>query len=196
MTHRLGYWFVHVYVVGFSLVLLGGFGMQFGKSEMPCPLCILQRMAMMLCALGGAYIIRKATKGPVSASDLATGYGLSIVAAIAGMVMSGRQVLLHILPDAAGYGDPFLGLHLYTWAFITFTIAILAAAVNLIFAADVTPEAPASSSTEWVSKAVLGLLGAVIAANALVVFAEEGFHWVLPDDPARYELFYDLNLKD
>jgi hypothetical protein len=47
-----------------------------------------------------------------------------------------------------------------------------------------------------VSTAVLWALGAVIAANALVVFAEEGLHWTLPDDPKRYELLYDLGLKD
>jgi hypothetical protein len=36
---------------------------------------------------------------------------------------------------------------------------------------------------------VLLLLGAIIAANAVVVLAEEGLHWALPDDSNSYQLF-------
>jgi hypothetical protein len=36
---------------------------------------------------------------------------------------------------------------------------------------------------------VIGLLGAVIVANAVAVFALEGLHWTLPDDPDNYRLF-------
>ena len=38
--------------------------------------------------------------------------------------MSGRQVLLHILPGDPGYGGEVLGLHLYSWAFIVFATII------------------------------------------------------------------------
>jgi hypothetical protein len=29
----------------------------------------------------------------------------------------------------------------------------------------------------------------MVAANAVAVFAEEGLHWTLPDDPVGYRLF-------
>lgn len=192
MLPRLAFWFSHLFVLGFTLVLAGGFAVQFAEAEMPCPLCILQRMAMMLCAIGGSFVVRKARDGAVTAGDLATGYGLAIVGGVAGAAMSGRQILLHILPDDPGYGDTVLGLHLYTWAFVTFAIAITTAAVNLVLAEDV---AWSGFQVRWASTAVLWLLGAVIAANAVVVFVEEGFSWVLPDDPERYELLYDLGIK-
>lgn len=41
----------------------------------------------------------------------------------------------------------------------------------------------------WFSKLVLWLFGAIIVANAVAVFAEEGLHWTLPDDPDSYRLF-------
>lgn len=42
---------------------------------------------------------------------------------------------------------------------------------------------------------VLGCcLWTVIAVNLVAVFLEEGFHWFLPDDPQRYQLFYDLHI--
>jgi disulfide bond formation protein DsbB len=44
-------------------VLLGGFAFQFVSGELPCPLCMLQRHAMMLCALGPAFLIARARHG-------------------------------------------------------------------------------------------------------------------------------------
>jgi hypothetical protein len=41
---------------------------------------------------------------------------------------------------------------------------------------------------------VLWLLGAVIIANAVAVFALEGLHWTLPDDPTSYRLFVLLRV--
>jgi hypothetical protein len=29
----------------------------------------------------------------------------------------------------------------------------------------------------------------MVVANAVAVFAEEGLHWTLPDDPVSYRLF-------
>ncbi|MFC9306984.1 hypothetical protein ACFTWH_07115, partial [Streptomyces sp. NPDC057011] len=41
---------------------------------------------------------------------------------------------------------------------------------------------------------VLWFLGLVIAINVVAVFFEEGFHWFLPDDPTRYQFFYDVGI--
>jgi len=40
-----------------------------------------------------------------------------------------------------------------------------------------------------ISRLVLWLFGAIIVANSVAVFAEEGLHWTLPDDPDSYRLF-------
>lgn len=43
---------------------------------------------------------------------------------------STHQILLHIAtPGDPGYGPAVMGLHLYTWAFVTFAIAIALAVV-------------------------------------------------------------------
>jgi disulfide bond formation protein DsbB len=192
MSHRLGFWIAHFNILAVCGVLLGAFQVQFGESEMPCPLCILQRMAMLLCALGPAAIILKARTGDVEPGDFATGYGMSVLAALGGAAIAGRQVLLHILPGDRGYGEPVLGLHLYTWSLIVFLTVLGVSGLNLLFTRQLTPQGVRHG---WLSTAVIGLLGAVILANAISVFCEEGFHWILPDDPQHYQLLDDLGLR-
>lgn len=191
MTRSLAFWIAHLNVLAMSGVLLGGFGIQFVQGELPCPLCLLQRMAMMLCALGPAYIIMKSWQGPIQPADFTTGYGMSILAAVGGGIMSSRHVLLHILPSDPGYGDPVMGLHLYTWALIVFVSVIVVSGLNLLFAADFQP---VDIKPGWFSKGVIGLLAFVILANVIACFFEEGLHWILPDNPERYRLLRDLGM--
>ena len=60
---RFGFLLAHFNVLAICGVLLGAFGVQFVQGEFPCPLCSLQRMAMLLCALGPASIIARARHG-------------------------------------------------------------------------------------------------------------------------------------
>lgn len=189
MTHRLGFWIAHFNIVAVGAVLLGAFGVQFLEGEYPCPLCIMQRMGMLLCLLGPAYIIMRARHGDVPAADFATGYGMSVVAAVLGAAIAGRQILLHILPNDPGYGAPMFGLHLYSWSFVVFTVVLLVSGVNLMFAAQLTPQ---GVHYGWPSRLTLALLALLILSNAVAVFFEEGLHWTMPGEPTRYELLYDL----
>src|SRR4051794_3522406 len=96
-------------------------------------------MAMLLCAGGPAFILVKARQGDVDVGDFATGYGMSVLAALVGAGIAGRQVLLHVLPSDPGYGDPVPGLHLYAWSFIVFAAVLPDAGANLLFAREQTP---------------------------------------------------------
>lgn len=187
MGRRLGFLAAHLNILVICGVLIGAFVVQFGGGEFPCPLCILQRMAMMLCALGPAYVVMRARDSEVKTSDVATGYGMSVIAAVGGACISIRQILLHIVPPDPGYGEPVLGLHLYTWALLVFVAQILASGINLAFARELEPQKEVRFGR--FSKFVLLLLGVVIATNTVAVFAEEGLHWTLPDDPSGYRLF-------
>ena len=171
-------------------VLLGGFVFQFATGEMPCPLCTLQRQAMMLCALGPAFVIARARGGELHWRDVATGYGVTVLAAVTGATFSARQILLHVVPPDPGYGAAVLGLHVYTWLLV-FVAELIAAGVTLAFAGDLD-----GRRLPWAfdSRSVLGVLGVAILANAAVVFAQAGLHLALPDDPVRYQLFYDLGI--
>jgi hypothetical protein len=62
--------------------------------------------------------------------DLAMGYGLSMVAAVAGAIIAARQGLLHIVPPDSGIGRPVLGLHIYAWSFIIFVVVLVARALT------------------------------------------------------------------
>lgn len=192
MSHRLGFWIAHFNILAVCGVLLGAFSVQFIEGELPCPLCMLQRMGMLLCAVGPAYIIRRARYGDVEVRDFAMGYGMSIVAAVLGALISSRQILLHITPPDPGYGDPVFGLHLYTWALVVFLTVLVVSGLNLIFAHELTPR---GVQPGWLSTLVVGLLEAIVVANLATVFLEEGFHWMLPDDPERYQLLDDLGLR-
>lgn len=192
MGQRLGFWMAHFNVLTVCGVLLGAFGVQFGEGEMPCPLCMLQRMGMLLCALGPAFIILQTRHGPVAAEDFAGGYGMSVLAAVGGMVIASRQVMLHIVPPDPGFGDPVLGLHLYSWSVIVFLTVLIVSGVNLIFARQLSPQEVRFNRA---SALVIGLLATLILANGVTVFLEEGLHWTLPDNPTGYQLFEDLGIS-
>ncbi len=93
-----------------SLLLTAAFAAQLMLRELPCPLCLLQRILFALLAIGPILNIRF---GPRPSH-----YALSLLAAVVGASVSTRQVLLHILPGDAGYGSALLGYHYYTWALI------------------------------------------------------------------------------
>ncbi len=86
-----------------SAVLALAFYWQLAFDELPCPLCLLQRVALAALAVGPILTIRHGPR-PVN-------YGLVIIAALMGAAISARQILLHIMPGDAGFGSAFLGLH-------------------------------------------------------------------------------------
>ncbi len=188
----VGYLAVHLEILVLCLVLLGAFGIQFFEGELPCPLCILQRLGMMLAATGAAYILVKWKDGELAARDYMTGHGMIIFAALGGAFVSIRQDLLHIMPGDPGYGDPVMGLHLYTWALVVFVCLIGSSAICLLFSGWFLE---GRARPGWWSQAVLGLLAFLILANTVNIVLEQGFHFLLPDDPPRYQLLQDLGFE-
>jgi len=188
----VGYLAVHLEILVLCCVLLGAFGIQFFEGELPCPLCILQRLGMMLAATGAAFILVKWKDGELSPGDYMVGHGMVILAALGGSFVSIRQDLLHIMPGDPGYGDPVMGLHLYTWALVVFVCLVGSSAVCLLFNGWFLE---GRARTGWWSKAALGLLALLILANTANIIVEQGFHFLLPDDPPRYQLLHDLGLK-
>lgn len=161
-----------------SAILIVAFYWQMAYDELPCPLCLLQRAAFTALAVGPVLTLRH---GPRPAH-----YGLVILAALMGAAIAARQILLHIMPGDAGYGSAFLDLHFYTWAFLCFVAAILAAAVMLTFAKQFAPEAKAPARGTFEDVAVWLIIG-VTALNAGSALLECGFSGC-PANPVRYEL--------
>jgi len=183
------YWGLHAWVLAYTVVMLSAFFIQFVKGEFPCPLCMLQRYGMILATLGALFIIMQARRGELTTARYAQGLGLGLIGVLAGASVSVRQIELHILPGDPGYGEPFLRLHLYTWAFVTFTIVMIYVGVMLFLMPRGIPQAPPDgSAARKVSTAIIWLFIGVVAANVIAIIFLEGFAPVLPDDPDGYTL--------
>ncbi|HPE13107.1 MAG: disulfide bond formation protein B [Actinobacteria bacterium] len=192
---RLLFWAMHLWVLAYSGVMLGAFTIQFVGGEFPCPLCMLQRYGMILSTIGALWIIMQARRGELTAVRYAQGLGMGVLGAAAGALVSVRQILLHIKPGDPGYGEPVLGMHLYTWALITFYVVILFVAVVSMLAPVGIPEAPTRAGAQrTISTLIVGLFALVVAANVIAIIFLEGFAWVLPDDPTGYNLLDQLGL--
>src|SRR6266568_2496222 len=108
-----------------ALVLVAAFAAQLLLNELPCPLCLLQRIQFALLAVGPMLNVRF---GPRPSH-----YAVSLLTAAGGAAFAMRQILLHIMPGDPGYGSALLGYHYYTWAFIGFAVAIVLIAAMLLF---------------------------------------------------------------
>lgn len=105
-------------------ILLGAYVFQFIHNELPCPLCLMQRMAVIGAAFGLALNLRYGVDSKH--------YGISILSALLGVGISIRHMLLHICCADGRHGSTFFGLHLYTWALLVFLICILVIALLLM----------------------------------------------------------------
>ena len=187
------FWGLHAWVLAYTVVMLSAFFIQFVKGEFPCPLCMLQRYGMILATIGALFVIMQARRGTLTIARYAQGLGMGLIAVLAGASVSVRQIELHILPGDPGYGEPFLRLHLYTWAFITFAIVMIYIGVMLMLMPKGIPAAPVADSAAWkISTAIIWMFIAVVAANVVAIIFLEGFATVLPDDPDSYTLIDQL----
>lgn len=184
----LQWYLLHFEVAGICGVLLGAFFVQFVEKELPCPLCMLQRMAMMLSAMGPFYLLGKLrSTGSIGVDVMARAYGMSILAAVLGLVMSSRQVLLHILPGDPGYGSAVFGMHLYSWGVVVFLVVLVMSGLTMLLATQLHIErSPHQNSI--ITRLLGWIFIAVIGANVVATFVESGFHPFLPDNPTGYEL--------
>ncbi|MDO9058875.1 MAG: disulfide bond formation protein B [Bradyrhizobium sp.] len=163
-----------------ALVLAAAFAAQLVLQELPCPLCLLQRIQFAVLAIGPILNVRF---GPRPSH-----YALSLLAAVAGAAFSTRQVLLHIMPGDAGYGTALFGYHYYTWALIGFAAAIVLLAAILLFdrqfergiTAEQAAPGPFATSAVW-------LVIALTALNVVFTLLECGFG-ACADNPVVYEL--------
>jgi disulfide bond formation protein DsbB len=167
-----------LYAIAF--VLAAAFAAQLWLNELPCPLCLLQRIQFALLAVGPTLNVRF---GPRPSH-----YALSLLTAAAGAAFAMRQILLHILPGDPGYGSALLGYHYYTWAFIGFAVSIVLIAAMLLFDGQFAGagEARPASAGAFAQIAVWLVIG-LIALNVVSTLLECGFA-ACPDNPIDYHL--------
>ena len=110
-------------LVGLAAILTAAMILQYAASEIPCPLCLLQRVAMFGICFGIIHHVRNGYD--------ARNIGVGLVWALFLLLVSVRQVLLNIVarPGHAYPGSAVLGLHMPVWS------VVIAFAVLLAFAA-------------------------------------------------------------
>ena len=180
MTRSLAVTLNALGLFGIAFVLIAAFAAQIWLGELPCPLCLLQRVQFTLLAIGPILNLRF---GPRPSH-----YALSLLVAAAGAAFAMRQVLLHIAPGDPGYGSAVFGFHYYTWAFIGFATAIVLIAAMLLFDRQFQSQpATAPVATSTLATIAVWLVIALIALNVVSTLLECGFA-ACPDNPLSYEL--------
>ncbi len=168
-------------MLGIVGVVLGSIVYQFSYRELPCTLCLLQRVALLGIAVGAAMNVML---GPDTRH-----YGVCLVSAVFGIAVSIRQSLLHMNPffdkktgqptlDATSnppFGQEVFGLNLYVWGVIIFTVTFLMIGiVQMIREESDWPIQEPPWLTRLASLGV-GVLVVVMATQTVTVFMECGF---------------------
>jgi disulfide bond formation protein DsbB len=112
-------------VLGVAGILTAAMVLQYGNHELPCPLCLLERVAMFGVCFGVLQNFRHRF------SYRNTGY--SLLFAVLLLVISVRQTLLDIYPRPghAYIGSAIFGIHMPVWSIIIALTLLTAYAVKL-----------------------------------------------------------------
>lgn len=164
-----------IFILVLMGILSGAYYQQFFKREMPCPLCLLQRLAMFGVSLGDFMNLRFGLR--------ARYFAFSLFSALLGAGISIRQILLHICPGSPIFGIPVYGLNLYTWAFLAFAGSILAISLALIL---LPRECKIIKMNKWEWFTVCVVL-ALLLSNTITTYIECGIG-ACPDLPWSEDL--------
>lgn len=165
-------------LIGLSAVLLIGFVMQFSLNELPCPLCLLQRVGFALVMFG---FMLNVIYGPQQRH-----YGVVLIGALFGAAAALRHMSLHVIPGTPPYGSAVLGMHYYTWAFVLFSATVFGVAVLLMMWNNEWNKDDSYDMSTFGRFACL-LAISVVALNVLSTFVECG-PYQCPDNPISYWL--------
>ncbi|WP_395755389.1 disulfide bond formation protein B [Edwardsiella ictaluri] len=163
---------------GISAALLVAFYYQLALLDLPCPLCLLQRIGLILIGFGFLFNVRFGIKG--------AHYGIALIGCVITGLIAARQMFLHILPGDSGYGSTFLELHFYTWALLASIIVIVAIAVMMMLG-EVRPTTGETISVPLWGKIAIALFALVIVANLISTVLECG-GGQCADNPTFYQL--------
>ena len=168
-------------LLGIGTVLALAFIDQIWFRDLPCPLCILQRVGFFAAGFGIALNI---IFGPKPSH-----YGVAIIGAVGGAAIAMRQILIHIVPGTGSYGNPVFGLHLYTWAFIAFVVIVVGCAIMLLDDRQFSRAEPMSVRLKPLPLSALLLFLVLAVANVFSTIALCGAG-SCPDEPKDYILFH------
>lgn len=159
------------------IILVVAFAEQLNNHDLPCPLCLLQRLCFIMVGLSVCMNIKDGIK--------TSHYGLMLLSALLGFAIALRQIMLHIAPGDPGYGHLVFGFHMYIWSATAFTIIMGLIAGALFFERGFTAK---QQKPERQNLVLMIVFLCLILANGVSTFIECGV-LICPDNPIRYNLF-------
>ncbi|EDP46715.1 disulfide bond formation protein DsbB family [Rickettsiella grylli] len=166
--------------IGLAFLLFVAFVLQLRFHELPCPLCLLQRIGILGIAFGFLLNVQFKIR-PVH-------YALSLLSAMLTAAISTRQIFLHVAPGDQGYGLPLFGLHLYTWVFILcVAIIIYISIIFSIFPQYQYEEPPKTKTMKLLKHATFAAVFVLAIFNGIATYLECGIK-VCPENPVHYEI--------
>lgn len=171
--HRLGNICGLIFI---SITLIIALIIQLSRHDLPCPLCLLQR----LCFVGAGLAMCLNLKDGIKTSH----YGIITLASILGLTIALRQISLHLGAGDNGYGQLLLGFHLYIWAAIVFTFMIGMVGVALLFEGGFSVNNQPLNRWQF---ALMILFLILILANGISTFVECSAS-ICPDNPVQYNM--------
>lgn len=160
------------------LMLILAFTFQFILHELPCPLCLLQRLGFLGVAFG---VLLNLRFGPRPSH-----YGFILLSALLTAFVALRQIALHVVPGTGHYGHAVFGLHLYTWSFVIAMLIVIFNVLMLSVDKQYGVEKKKSSKLRQRCVDVLLVVTLILAlGNAVSVSMECGIGQC-PDNPVSY----------
>lgn len=165
------------------LILIMTFYFQLVLNELPCPLCLLQRLGMMGIIFGFLLNFRF--------GYYPSHYAIVLLSSLFTAFVAMRQIALHVIPGTGAYGSAFFGLHLYTWSFIAAMLILISTIILMAIDKQYVKDVKESRfSSRWVN-ALFILALFIITLNIISVTLECGFS-ACPDNPVTYELLQKI----
>jgi disulfide bond formation protein DsbB len=122
---RLNDLFLLAMMLTIAAILTTAMILQYHGGEIPCPLCLLQRVAMFGVCFG---VILHFREGYSARND-----GVNMLFALFLLIVSARQTLLDIYPRPGHsyIGSSVLGLHMPVWSVVIAVAIMVALAIKL-----------------------------------------------------------------
>lgn len=177
MVKKIEYLLNMLAVLGISALFIIDFIFQFVLHELPCPLCLLQRVGFTLIAMGFLFNLRFGLRP--------SHYAIVLLSTIYTAFVALRQVLLHIVPGTGDYGPAIFGLHMYTWSFVLSVIIIIATTLMLGVDRQYEPAHINNIQYKKYIHAIFVLFFILTLTNAIATWAQCGWQ-ECPDNPTGY----------
>ena len=168
-------------LAGIVLMLFLALVFQLILNELPCPLCLLQRVGFLGVAFGFLLNLRFGLRP--------SHYAIVLISALYTGFVALRQVALHVVPGTGVYGNAIFGWHLYTWCF---AIAMLVVIVTtFMLSVDRQYQRPSHNNIRWryLTHFLFVVISLLVITNIVSVVLECGIQQC-PDNPITYKFLH------